>query len=129
MLHKKNGVKPSLCIYVFFILYKVFINIFRSIMKQIALFFAVIAATLTLEACASSDPRGYQPIEIGNTANEKQLVREGRDTQTYMNTKMPTPSNAESTYMGKMPEAKVHYEEKEDIKVDDKLDYKKIDRN
>ena len=98
-------------------------------MKQIALFFTVIAATLTLEACASSDPRGYQPIEIGNTANEKQLVREGRDTQTYMNTKMPTPSNAESTYMGKMPEAKVHYEEKEDIKVDDKLDYKKIDRN
>ena len=43
-----------------------------------------------------------------------------------MNTKMPTPSNAESTYMGKMPEAKVHYEEKEDIKVDDKLDYGKI---
>ena len=42
---------------------------------------------------------------------------------------MPTPSNAESTYMGKMPEAKVHYEEKEDIKVNDKLDYKKIERN
>ena len=95
-------------------------------MKQIALFFAVIATTLTLDACANSDPRGYQPVEIGNTANEKQLVREGRDTQTYMNTKMPTPSNTESTYMGKMPEAKVHYEEKEYIKVDDKLDYGKI---
>ena len=95
-------------------------------MKQIALFFAVIATTLTLDACANSDPRGYQPIEIGNTPNETQLVRESRETQTYMNTKMPTPSNAESTYMGKMPEAKVHYEEKEDIKVDDKLDYGKI---
>ena len=98
-------------------------------MKQIALFFVAIAATLTLEACASDDPRGYHPINIGNTANDRQLVRDGRDTQTYMNTTMPTPSNAESTYMGDMPEAKVHYEEKEDIKVDDKLDYKKIDRN
>ena len=42
---------------------------------------------------------------------------------------MPTPSNAESTYMGKMPEAKVHYEEKEDINVNDKLNYEKIERN
>ena len=98
-------------------------------MKQIALFLAAIATSLTFEACASSDPRGYQPIEIGNTANETQMVRDGRDTQTYMNTKMPTPSNAESTYMGKMPEAKVHYEEKEDINVNDKLNYKKIERN
>ena len=94
-------------------------------MKQIALLFTIVTS-LIFAACANSDPRGYQPVEIGNTANEKQLVREGRDTQTYMNTKMPTPSNAESTYMGKMPEAKVHYEEKEDIKVDDKLDYGKI---
>ena len=47
-----------------------------------------------------------------------------------MNTTMPTPSNAESTYMGKMPEAKVHYEKmEEDIKVNDKLDYKKIEQN
>lgn len=126
---KKTALSRPFAFTFFFILYKVFINIFRSIMKQIALFFAVIAATLTLEACASSDPRGHQPIEIGNTANETQMVREGRDTQTYMMSTMPTPSNAESTYMGKMPEAKVHYEEKEDIKVDDKLDYKKIDRN
>ncbi len=95
-------------------------------MKHIALFFAVIATTLTLDACANSDPRGYQPVEIGNTANETQMVREGRDTQTYMMSKMPTPQNAESTYMGKMPEAKVHYEEKEDIKVDDKIDFGKI---
>ena len=95
-------------------------------MKQIALFFVAIAATLTLESCASSDPRGHQPIEIGNTANETQMVREGRDTQTYMMSTMPTPSNAESTYMGKMPEAKVHYEEKEDIKINDKLDFGKI---
>ena len=95
-------------------------------MKQIALFFAVIATTLTLDACASSDPRGYQPIEIGNTSNETQMVRDGRDTQTYMNTTMPTPQNAESTYMGDMPEAKVHHEEKEDIKVDDKIDFGKI---
>ena len=94
-------------------------------MKQIALLFTIVTS-LIFAACANSDPRGYQPVEIGNTANEKQLVREGRDTQTYMNTKMPTPSNAESTYMGKMPEAKVHYEEKEYIKVDDKLDYGKI---
>ena len=98
-------------------------------MKKIALFFATIAATLTLAACASDDPRGYHPINIGNTTNDKQLVRDGRDTQTYLNTKMPTPSNAESTYMGEMPEAKVHYEEKEDIKVNDKLDYGKIERN
>jgi len=28
--------------------------------------------------------------------------------------------------MGKMPEAKVHYEEKDDIKVDDKIDFGKI---
>ena len=97
-------------------------------MKKIALFFATIAATLTLEACATDDPRGYHPLDIGNTTNDKQLVRDGRDTQTYLNTKMPTPSNAESTYMGEMPEAKVHYEEKEDIKVNDKLDYEKIDR-
>ncbi len=116
-------------IILFCILYKVFINIFRSIMKQIALFFAVIATTLTLDACASSDPRGYQPIEIGNTSNETQMVRDGRDTQTYMNTTMPTPSNAERTYMGDMPETKVHYEEKEDIKVNDKLDYEKIKQN
>ena len=98
-------------------------------MKRFALFLAAIATSLTFEACASSDPRGYQPVEIGNTANERQLVREGRDTQTYMNTTMPTPSNAESTYMGDMPEAKVHYEEKEDIKVNDKLDYEKIKQN
>ena len=97
-------------------------------MKQIALLFATIAATLTLEACATDDPRGYQPEGFGNSANERQLVRDGRDSQTYMNTKMPTPANAESTYMGKMPEAKVHYEEKEDIKVNDKLDYEKIER-
>ena len=97
-------------------------------MKKIALFFATIAATLTIEACATDDPRGYHPLDIGNTTNDKQLVRDGRDTQTYLNTKMPTPSNAESTYMGDMPEAKVHYEEKEDIKVNDKLDYEKIDR-
>ena len=98
-------------------------------MKQIALFFVAIAATLTLEACATSDQRGTQIEGLGNTANERQLVREGRDTQTYMNTTMPTPSNAESTYMGKMPKAKVHYEEKEDIKVNDKLDYEKIKQN
>ena len=98
-------------------------------MKQIALLFATIAATLTLEACATDDPRGYQPEGFGNSANERQLVRDGRDTQTYMNTTMPTPSNAESTYMGDMPEAKVHYEEKEDIKINDKLDYGNIERN
>ena len=95
-------------------------------MKQIALLLATIATSLIFEACASSDPRGYHPVEIGNTANEKQLVREGRDTQTYMMSKMPTPQNAESTYMGEMPEAKLHYEEKEDIKVDDKIDFGKI---
>jgi len=98
----------------------------RGLMKHIALLLTTITASLTFVACASSDPRGYHPVEIGNTANEKQLVREGRDTQTYMNTKMPTPQNAESTYMGDMPEAKVHYEEKEDIKVDDKIDFGKI---
>ena len=98
-------------------------------MKQIVFLLSTIAATLTLEACASSDPRGSQIEGLGNTANERQLVREGRDTQTYMNTTMPTPSNAESTYMGDMPEAKVHYEEKEDIKVNDKLDYEKIKQN
>ena len=99
-------------------------------MKQIALFFIATAATITLEACASSDPRGYQIEGFGNTANETQMVREGRDTQTYMNTTMPTPQNAESTYMGDMPEAKVHYEKmEEDIKVNDKLDYKKIEQN
>ena len=98
-------------------------------MKKIALFFATIAATLTFEACATDDPRGYHPLDIGNTTNDKQLVRDGRDTQTYLNTKMPTPSNAESTYMGEMPEAKVHYEEKEDIKVNDKLDYEKFEQN
>ena len=98
-------------------------------MKQIALFFAAIAATLTLEACASSDPRGSQIEGLGNTAKETQLVREGRDTQTYMNTTMPTAQNAESTYMGDMPEAKVHYEKMdEDIKVNDKLDYEKINQ-
>ena len=97
-------------------------------MKQIALLFTI-ATSLFFEACASSDPRGTQIEGLGNTANERQLVREGRDTQTYMNTTMPTPSNAESTYMGEMPEAKVHYEEKEDIKVNDKLDYEKIKQN
>ena len=99
-------------------------------MKHIAFLLTAVVASLTLDACANSDPRGYQPIEIGNTPNETQLVREGRDTQTYMNTTMPTPSNAESTYMGKMPEAKVHYEEKqEEIKINDKLDYEKIEKN
>ena len=98
-------------------------------MKRFALFLAAIATSLTFEACASSDPRGSQIEGLGNTANERQLVREGRDTQTYMNTTMPTPSNAASTYMGDMPEAKVHYEEKEDIKVNDKLDYEKIKQN
>ena len=98
-------------------------------MKHIAFLLTAVVASLTLEACASSDPRGYQVEGLGNTVNETQLVREGRDTQTYMNTTMPTPSNAESTYMGKMPEAKVHYEKmEEDIKVNDKLDYKKIER-
>ena len=99
-------------------------------MKHIAFLLTAVVASLTLEACASSDPRGYQVEELGNTVNETQLVREGRDTQTYMNTTMPTPSNAESTYMGKMPEAKVHYEEKqEEIKINDKLDYEKIEKN
>jgi hypothetical protein len=98
-------------------------------MKHIALFLAAIVASLTLEACASSDPRGYQIEGFGNTTNETQMVREGRDTQTYMNTTMPTPQNAESTYMGDMPEAKVHYEKmEEDIKVNDKLDYEKINQ-
>ncbi len=95
-------------------------------MKHVALLLATIATSLIFEACASSDPRGYQPIEIGNTPNERQMVREGRDTQTYMNTKMPAAPSAESSYMGEMPEAKVHYEEKEDIKVDDKIDFGKI---
>lgn len=99
-------------------------------MKQIALLFGTIAASLTFTACAGSDPRGSQPEGFGNSANQSQLIRDGRDTQTYMMSTMPTPSNAESTYMGNMPEAKVHYEEKqEDIKVDDKLDYKKIESN
>ena len=95
-------------------------------MKYFALLLATIITSLIFEACASSDPRGYQPIEIGNTPNERQMVREGRDTQTYTNTKMPAAPGAESSYMGKMPEAKVHYEEKEDIKVDDKIDFGKI---
>ena len=99
-------------------------------MKHIAFLLTAVVASLTLEACASSDPRGYQVEGLGNTVNETQLVREGRDTQTYMNTTMPTTSNAESTYMGKMPEAKVHYEEnKEEIKINDKLDYEKIEKN
>lgn len=99
-------------------------------MKHIAFLLTAVVASLTLEACASSDPRGYQVEGLGNTVNETQLVREGRDTQTYMNTTMPTPSNAECTYMGKMPEAKVHYEEKqEEIKINDKLDYEKIEKN
>jgi len=96
-------------------------------MRKIALILAATAATLTLDACATDDPRGYHPLNVGNTTNEKQLVRDGRDTQTYMNTTMPTPSNAESTYMGDMPEAKVHYEKmEEDIKVDNKIDFKKL---
>ena len=98
-------------------------------MKKIALFLAAIATSLTFEACASDDPRGYHPLNIGNTTDDKQMVRDGRDTQTYMNTTMPTPQNAESTYMGDMPEAKVHYEKmEEDIKVNDKLDYEKINQ-
>lgn len=103
---------------------------FRGNMKYFATLLATITISLFFEACATDDPRGYHPIEIGNTANETQLVRDGRDTQTYKMSTMPTPSNAESTYMGEMPEAKVHYEEKEeDIKVNDKLDYKKIEHN
>ena len=98
-------------------------------MRSIPLLFATIAFSLVFEACATDDPRGYHPVEIGNTADEKQLVRDGRDTQTYVNTKMPAPPSAESSYTGEMPEAQIHGNKKEDIKVNDKLDYKKIERH
>ncbi|MCF0223894.1 MAG: hypothetical protein HUK20_06460 [Fibrobacter sp.] len=91
------------------------------------LLLATVAASFVFEACANSDPRGYQPVEAGNYADQKRLVRDGRDTQTYMMKNMTTPQNSEGAYMGEMPEAKVHYMEKEEeIKVDDKIDFGKI---
>lgn len=94
-------------------------------MKLSALFLTASISLLMLGACATDDPRGYHPVEIGNTTNQSQMVREGRDTQTYTNTKMPTPRESGSQYSGEMPEAKMHgpYE---DVEVDDKIDFNKI---
>jgi len=120
---KKRGV-PLRRAPLFFVFY---IENIRGYMNRITALLITFTTFLMFNACATSDPRGYQPIEIGNTANETQMVREGRDTQTYMMSTMPTPSNAESTYMGEMPEAKVHYEKKEEnIQIDNKIDFGKI---
>lgn len=94
-------------------------------MKLSVLFLTASISLLMLNACATDDPRGYHPVDIGNTTNETRMVREGRDTQTYMNTKMPAPDESSNQYSGEMPEAKMHGQY-EDVEVDDKIDFHKI---
>lgn len=98
-------------------------------MKKNALFLPLSTAFLMLSACVSDDPRGYHPVEIGNTSNQTRMVREGRDTQTYMNTKMPSLDESGNHYSGEMPEAKIHdkySDTKADDKINDKIDFSKI---
>lgn len=94
-------------------------------MNHLTLILLVSITFSTLAACTTSDPRGYHPVDIGNTPNEKQMVREGRDTQTYLNTTMPMPDASSSNYSGEMPESKIQNNQN-DIQVDDKIDFSKI---
>jgi len=55
------------------------------------------AFALLFAGCACTDPRGCTVIEGGNVSSEKQLLRDGRDTQTYLMTTMPQPPSESET--------------------------------
>ena len=79
---------------------------------------------LFLCGCACSDPRGCHPVEIGNTTDTRQLVREGRDEQTYVNTRAPEPKIEEPVTSNET--GNISPKRMDDIEVDDRLDFEKI---
>ena len=88
------------------------------------IFFSI--ALLLLSGCACSDSRGCHVIDgVGNTADDRRLVNEGRDTETYQNTRMPDPpSDARAGGSDGVP-IKMH-NQNDSIPIDDKIDWSKI---
>lgn len=88
------------------------------------IFFSIVL--LMLVGCACSDSRGCHAIEgVGNTADESRLVNEGRDTQTYQNTRMPDPPSEPATSGSEGIPLKVH-DQNDSIPIDDKIDWNRI---
>jgi hypothetical protein len=75
-----------------------------------------------LVSCACQDPRGCNASNgIGNAANRTRLVQEGRDYQTYQNTKMPLPPSNSDNKQNKMPQLQINHEI-DSLVINDRLD-------
>ena len=86
--------------------------------------FVLIAFSLFVLGCACDNPRGCPGlIGVGNTPDEMQLRKDGRDDQSAQMAKMPAPP----TELGTPEPVDVNVQnQNEPIPVDDKLDFSKV---
>ena len=82
---------------------------------------------LMLFGCACNDPRGCHVIDgVGNTPDDRRLVKEGRDVQTYQNTRMPDPSAENSVNRSDEISPRI-YNPNDTVHIDDKIDWMKVE--
>ena len=81
---------------------------------------------LILMGCACNDPRGCHAIDgFGNATDDHRMVKEGRDVQTYQNTRMPEPS-AESSMNSSDGITPRVYSTNDTMHINDKIDWTKV---
>ena len=86
-----------------------------------------VIAFLLLTGCACNDPRGCHVIDgVGNSPDDRRMVKEGRDVQTYQNTRMPDPS-AENTVNRSDGVSLRVYNPSDTMHIDDKIDWTKVE--
>lgn len=88
--------------------------------------FVCVILFLLLIGCACSDPRGCHVIDgFGNTTDDHRMVKEGRDVQTYQNTRMPDPpaENTVNSSDGITPQI---HNTIDTMHIDDKIDWTKV---
>jgi len=90
-------------------------------MKCIFVFFSFFIAS-----CACHDSRGCSAVNgFGNTPNQSQMVREGRDCQTYESSKMPLPPSKSDNQKMEMHQPQIDTAN-DSLTIDIKLDLNKI---
>ena len=85
-------------------------------------YLACLAFTIFV-GCGCQDPRGCPAIGgVGNTPNEVQTLREGRDYQTYQSTRMPMPPQETTDEGIAMPEPLL-IDNRDTLVIDNKLKF------
>ena len=87
--------------------------------------YILFALFLFFVSCACDNPKGCPAVlDLGNTPNGRQLVRDGRDDNTTQMAKLPSPP---SQPVDTLKSVEVNLPKTEEpIAIDDGLDYSKI---